>query len=840
MIEGTTVGCEHLVLEWTDLTRPRRIDINEWRIRSASDNSERVRPNHSAMNKRCERCDAVLGETDANYCVRCSADASETTNSGSAELAPDVAALHVHWPGGSRVHPLTAPLMTLGRDDSNDIVVDYPTVSRFHAEIHRTDDGFLLVDTDSLSGLRIHGQLVREIELSGGEHIRIGDGRGESVTLAFEAAAQPGEITAPDSPHPTDVQAGRLSLPGRGSAVLGRASDCDLYLDDLSVAGHHARVDARGDKHVLVDLGGRSGTYLNGRRVDGLTDLSNGDVIQIGRTQLSYDGSGLAPSATAGTRTLVAPFRVDSRITAPASPLLIGRDAECGIQLDHPTVSRRHARCERNEESTEACIITDLGSTNGTYVNGGRLRELTRHVLHRGDVVRIGPHKLTLRDGRLRTLSKADGMAIDAVGLTRIVRGEKGQPETILDAVEIVVEPNELVALAGGSGSGKTTLLDALCAFRQSDEGYVRVDGQDLYREKESLRPFIGYVPQSDIVHDSLTTEQALEYVARLRLDLIAEERCVQITHVLGAVDLDERRTTRIDRLSGGQRKRLSTAVELLAEPKLLFLDEPTSGLDPGLDKSMMYTFRRLADEGRTVLLVTHATANIRQCDFVLFLAPGGRLAYFGPPDEALLYFGERDFADIYTRLRNEPIEWDDKYKGSSDYRKYILNRRAEPRITPRSKNKDAPRPWRFLLRQFLVLTQRYLAILRSDKRNLAILLGQAPIIALILFILAKDGILEAYQPDVGGASGAALRRRYESRKRGSDHTACYGQCRRMVRLAQLRTRDHQGIGGLRPRTNGWRRDCAVRSVKGGRAGPGLPTPIGSSAICNSADRCAR
>src|SRR6185312_16217966 len=156
------------------------------------------------------------------------------------------------------------------------------------------------------------------------------------------------------------------------------------------------------------------------------------------------------------------------------------------------------------------------------------------------------------------------------------------------------------------------------------------------------------YVPQEDIVHRELTVERALYYAAKIRLprDFTDEHIWQRIAEVLEDVELTERRSLLIKKLSGGQRKRVSIALELLANPSLFFLDEPTSGLDPGLDRKMMVLLRKLADKGHTIVLVTHATNNINVCDYVCFLAPGGHMAYFGPPEGAKAYFNQPDFAE--------------------------------------------------------------------------------------------------------------------------------------------------------------------------------------------------
>src|SRR5207245_5987243 len=139
-------------------------------------------------------------------------------------------------------------------------------------------------------------------------------------------------------------------------------------------------------------------------------------------------------------------------------------------------------------------------------------------------------------------------------------------------------------------------------------------------------------------------------------------------------VELAGRRELLIRKLSGGQRKRVSIALELLANPSLFFLDEPTSGLEPGLDRKMMFLLRKLADKGHTIILVTHATNNISTCDYVCFLAQEGRLAYFGPPEEAKAFFGKDNFAEIYSSVEpsegnsNVPEEVEERFKSSKNY----------------------------------------------------------------------------------------------------------------------------------------------------------------------------
>ena len=331
--------------------------------------------------------------------------------------------------------------------------------------------------------------------------------------------------------------------------------------------------------------------------------------------------------------------------------------------------------------------------------------------------------------------------------MTKVVGRDK---TIIINNVSIAIPARSFVAIVGGSGAGKSTLMDALNGLRPAQQGKVLYNGQDYYQNLASFSTQLGYVPQEDIIHRDLTVERALYYAAKLRLPSDTTEQQIKqrIDEVLNDVEMTFRRKTLVSNLSGGQRKRISIALELLADPNVFFLDEPTSGLDPGLDRKMMQLLRTLADRGRTIVLVTHATNNIKSCDFVCFLCRGGRLAYFGPPDEAKAYFGKSDFAEIYSTLEPPddkstiPQEAEARFKQSADFMKYVDA--PLKKDTARIINADAPttvviqpkrgNPWK----QFGLLSSRYLELLKNDVGNLLILLLQAPIIGLILLLLTN------------------------------------------------------------------------------------------------------
>ncbi|NJN15766.1 MAG: FHA domain-containing protein [Oscillochloris sp.] len=559
---------------------------------------------------------------------------------------------------------------------------------------------------------------------------------------------------------------------------LGRAADNDIVCTSRFVSGRHARIEPLGVSHRIVDLGSTNGMLYEGRRV-AQHDLADGDVIRIGDpasgsfVTLTYHNSAAqrAPQAAQVSHS----YPLD-----PNDPqITIGR-VGCDVVLDNPQVSRFHAQIDRAPGG--GAILRDAGSTNGSFVNGQRIS--APQQLNAGDVIQVGPFKLVYNLASLDQYDQRGALRIDATGLTRRVT-YKSKQRIILHDVSISIAPREFVALVGGSGAGKSTLMKALCGYLPADGGTLRVNGDDFYRNFDAYRTMLGYVPQDDILHRGLPVNRALDYTARMRLptDTSDQEIEANIDRVLEDVEMSGHRSARIDDLSGGQRKRVSIGAELLAEPSLFFLDEPTSGLDPGLEKKMMYTMRRLADSGRTVVLVTHATANIKECDHVAFMA-AGRLVFFGPPAEALSYFGVADFADIYTKLENPkgpnaPLEpqsavvqrdlseeytrwraahtqgeptlaelWEQKYRRSEPYRRYVAERLqqapAGPVVaaTPTQIRTTKVSP----LRQLAILTRRYIDITRNDGRNLLILLLQAPLIAVLLLLVARSDALTGVQ----------------------------------------------------------------------------------------------
>jgi ABC transport system ATP-binding/permease protein len=425
----------------------------------------------------------------------------------------------------------------------------------------------------------------------------------------------------------------------------------------------------------------------------------------------------------------------------------VGRDGNSTLVLDAPTVSRCHAKITKSQSGY---ILEDC-SANGVYVDSQRISGSV--VLSQNTNIRIGPYTLTLVGDELRIVDQGNQIRIDACDLVLETKGKRR-----IDDVSLAIEPGQLVALVGGSGAGKSTMMRTLLGTEQPTKGVVYLNGEDLRTNFNIYRTQIGYVPQDDIIHRELTVAEVLKYAAQLRLP--PDTNVAQVVDkTLQDVEMLHRRNALISELSGGQRKRVSIGVELLADPKLFFLDEPTSGLDPGLDKKMMQLLRKLADQGRTVILVTHATANIRLCDRVVFLGQGGRLCYFGTADDCFRFFKvTEDFADIYNQLEKPEnvVDCAERYHNSDDYRRYVINHlsRGNQKSQPKLANQKASKI--SLPKQLSILTTRYFQIQKRDHVNLILALLTAPIgISLIMVALGnKDPFII---PSNGDATLAPL-----------------------------------------------------------------------------------
>ncbi|MCH5672103.1 FHA domain-containing protein [Streptomyces gilvus] len=508
---------------------------------------------------------------------------------------------------------------------------------------------------------------------------------------------------------------------------VGRDPLSDIVLDDARVSWHHAVLRPEDGHWLVEDENSTNGTFADGRRVHEW-GVGPGSVIRFGNPS---DGPRAVlldcpppvverPSAVSMPG-LTGTFRQPTTVRPlPTRTLRIGRAADNDLVVDDLSVSRRHAELRALPDGSYE--IADLGSHNGTYLNG---TPVTVAPIGPGDIVGIGHSAFSLVGDTLQEYVDTGEVSLDVQDLAVAVdRGRK----TLLDHVSFPVGEKCLLAVVGPSGAGKSTLLNALTGQRPADHGTVLYDGRDLYRDYAELRQRIGLVPQDDILHAQLTVRSALSYAAELRFpqDTAKAERRARVDEVIRELGLEQRARQPVHSLSGGQRKRVSVALELLTKPSLLFLDEPTSGLDPGMDRSVMHMLRGLADDGRTVIVVTHSVLSLDVCDRLLVLAPGGKVAYYGPPEDALAFFGFEQWPEAFEAFeRDADRDWAGDFRLSPFHRRYVTEATAQPRV-PRSGPVVIAPPARPRSRgaQLGTLVRRYTAALSADRTFLAIMIA--------------------------------------------------------------------------------------------------------------------
>lgn len=458
----------------------------------------------------------------------------------------------------------------------------------------------------------------------------------------------------------------RITLPA-GAYRFGRSAQCEYVLRRNSVGDHQFTVSYEKDGWVVTDGASDYRTWYNNRYLEpGETSvLQAGDVIGLNTdgnsdTQeitfrveeiTNVQGDGAAPIKEQTTEAVLR--EVDIR---RKKRVLIGRGDDCDIKLVSDRVSRHHCEVLYKDGHYE---LHDLGSTNGTYLDGVRV---SRAVLRNGAVINVPAQVFAFTGGMLHYHAHQSGISIQLVNVYKTVKNANtGKPLNIVDGTSMGVEPNSFVVVVGGSGTGKSSLLGCITGASPCTSGSVCFDGIDTRGNRNAFDAVLGYVPQKDIMHDELTVEQSLTYTAKLRIarDATRTEIKAAVAHAIEAVDLGGREKTMIANLSGGQKKRVSIAMELLASPRLLILDEPTSGLSPDLDRSMMELCRKLSHENCTVLMVTHNMSNINLCDKIAFLGTGGVLCYYGSPEAMDEYFDVELTSDIFEKLHDpEQVEY--------------------------------------------------------------------------------------------------------------------------------------------------------------------------------------
>ena len=672
---------------------------------------------------------------------------------------PAPPALTVRYEGSTRTFAPGNDVV-IGRDLRADVRIAHPLISRAHLVLRFDQGRWMAIDNGSLNGMFVNGRRVPAVDLHDGQALNIGNPDGPRLT--FEVGRHHGSVGSP--PQTTVVPvAPRQSAPWPTQQPHTGAAWSQTPAPPMSrpqpryPTGPQAPSYPTGPQQPSYPTGAQPPSYPTGPQppsyptgsqqryqtsppqparsmagapertptmAQSISAASAEPVTQMGPTAAprSSDGGNIATS-------MLKILRPGRTVEAPPGSIKIGRSTDNEIVIPDVLASRHHATLVTSPTGAE---IRDNRSINGTFVNGTRVEIAP---LSDGDVVTIGNVDLVFSGGTLvrRTETAADTATggLDAHGITWTIENNK----TLLDNISMTARPGTLTAIIGPSGAGKSTFAKLVAGYTQPTTGSVTFEGHNIHSEYASLRSRIGMVPQDDVVHGQLTVRQALMYAAELRLppDTTTEDREEVVKQVLEELEMTRHLDTRVDKLSGGQRKRASVALELLTGPSLLILDEPTSGLDPALDRQVMTMLRQLADAGRVVLVVTHSLTYLDVCDQVLLLAPGGKTAFCGPPNEIGPSMGTTNWADIFSSVANDP-------EGANQ--KFLERSGPPPPPPPTEKGADLGAPSKTSLRrQFSTIARRQMRLIISDR-------GYFIFLALLPFIM---GVLSLSVPGTVG-----------------------------------------------------------------------------------------
>ncbi len=610
--------------------------------------------------------------------------------------------------------------VVIGRDLRADVRVGHPLISRAHLIVRFDQGRWVAIDNGSLNGMYVNNRRVPYVDIQDGQRINIGNPDGPLLT--FEVGRHQGSVGRPPltTSIPLATATGVQSTPPHLDPSRPAHPQQSAPTSRMPPAYPPSGPQPSGPQPAhppsapQARYPGASGSQPIGAPQPAPqiyrppTPTPAGPAAQAPARQ----GGDLATSMMK----ILRPGRAPGS-DAPGA-IKVGRANDNDIVIPDVLAGRHHASLVPTPNGTE---IVDNKSINGTFVNGTRVEQA---LLREGDVVTIGNVDLVFSHGTLarrqETAAATGTGGLDVRGVAWSIDNRK-----LLDDISLIARPGMLTAVIGPSGAGKSTFARLVAGYTQPSTGTVVFEGHNIHAEYASLRSRIGMVPQDDVVHGQLTVKQALMYAAELRLppDTTKADREEVVARVLEELEMTQHLEKRVDKLSGGQRKRASVALELLTGPSLLILDEPTSGLDPALDRQVMTMLRQLADAGRVVLVVTHSLTYLDVCDQVLLLAPGGKTAFCGPPSQLGPAMGTTNWADIFSSVADDP----DAAKA-----RYLARTGPQPPPPPVEEPAELGEPVHTsLLRQFSTIARRQVRLIVSDR-------GYFFFLALLPFIMGS------------------------------------------------------------------------------------------------------
>ncbi|MCF8587691.1 FHA domain-containing protein [Gordonia liuliyuniae] len=596
---------------------------------------------------------------------------------------------------------------SLGRTPENDVVVNHPLVSRTHLAFEFVDGAWWIVDRGSTNGFYVDGVRSQSVRVDRPLRIRLGDGGTGPLVDVVNQANDGGQLSGGNRPNRVDQQPARPPhTPAPPASGTPPVQVQQSVQGQLPVQNHRP---GQAPRTAPTPAQAPPGGYRQAPpRFGALPDAPH-----------------LAALHQNASAVYEVPGDLRGREQIPVSGVkTIGRTPDNDIVVSDVLASRHHARLT---STAQGLLLDDLRSVNGTFVNGHRVAS---QRLSENDVVTIGNSDFVVAHG---TLTRGRPQAQVSGGLDVSGIGFTVDDKTLLNDISFNAAPGTLTAIIGPSGAGKSTVSKIAAGLTSPTVGVVDFEGRNVHSEYEALRSRIGMVPQDDVLHHKLTLRQALRYAAELRLpkDLSTADRDEVIDGVLSELQLAEHVDTRVDKLSGGQRKRASVAMELLTGPSLLILDEPTSGLDPALDQQVMRTLRRLADAGRVVLVVTHSLTYLSLCDQVLLLAPGGKTAFCGAPGDVAAEMGTTDWAEIFAQVAEQPD------------RAWARYRTRHPHSAPPPARAPSGQPPKAvhasIVRQLSTIGRRQVRLILADRGYLAVLVLMPVVLGLLVLVVPGD-----------------------------------------------------------------------------------------------------
>jgi ABC transport system ATP-binding/permease protein len=650
--------------------------------------------------------------------------------------APAPPALTVRTDGSERTFAAGHDVV-VGRDLRADMRITHPLISRAHLLLRYDQGRWLAIDNGSLNGTFVNGRRVPVVDIHDGQTINIGNPDGPQLT--FEVGRHQGLAGRPPRTESMGISVAAQSgtawpasqASGQpGPPVAAPPAPPVRTPNWAAPAARRPPPPPPGQPVYPASGGGRPLAYpTSAPPPPNFQPHPQMAAASQAAPETQMSPSAAKPPEVGNLATKMFQALRPSRSGAmpkPTGSQTIGRSTDNDIVIQDVLASRHHAFLTQTPLGTE---IRDAHSVNGTFVNGVRVGSA---VLTEGDVVTIGNVDLVFTGDtlvrRTEAATRTGGLEVNSVCFDI-------DNKRLLNHISLTARPGTLTAIIGGSGAGKTTLSRLIAGYTSPSSGTVTFEGHNIHTEYASLRSRIGMVPQDDVVHRQLTVNQALGYAAELRLppDTSKADREQVVAQVLEELELTKHADTRVDKLSGGQRKRASVALELLTGPSLLILDEPTTGLDPALDRQVMMMLRQLADAGRVVLIVTHSVSYLDVCDQLLLVAPGGKTAFLGPPSQIGAAMGTSNWADIFAKVGADPDEAN---------RRFLAEHRPPPAPAEHSPAADLGEPTHTdVRRQFWTVARRQVRLVVSD-RGYTVFLALLPFLigVLTLTVRGKSG----------------------------------------------------------------------------------------------------